>query len=256
METVFHGQGPVVVAHRGSRLLWPENTMTAFENAASHGVRFFETDLRASADGVLHCFHDFFLDRTTDGSGPIASKSAAELARLDAGYRHRQGDGFPFRGQAIGIPTLEAVLDRFPDAGFVVDLKADGVVEPLSRLVRERHLEGRLIAGSFSTARLAELQERCRAATATGPLETIRAMVGGRLDSAIDPFGPSTVSLSVPVSWYGVPVVTPELVEVADRHGRLIQAWTINEPEEMKKLVELGVDGIITDRPDLAAGII
>ena len=254
MKTLFHRPEPVVIAHRGSRLLWPENTMTAFQQAAGYGVQFVETDLRVSADGILHCFHDAFLDRTTNGSGAIGSESARDLERLDAGFHHRIDGGYPFRGQGIGVPTFASVLEAFPDFGFIVDVKTDGVVEPLARMIKHRNLAGRLIVGSFSTERLARLREICgqEVATSTGPAETVRAIVAGRLRAWLDPFGSTTVALQVPVSWYGVPVVTGELIDVAHRFGKLVHVWTINEVEEMKRLLALGVDGLITDRSDLA----
>ncbi|MGH8924743.1 MAG: glycerophosphodiester phosphodiesterase [Acidimicrobiia bacterium] len=257
IETIFHRSKPVVIAHRGSRLLWPENTMTAFEQAASYGVRFIETDLRVSADGVLHCFHDPFLDRTTNGSGPIGSLTAQDLERLDAGYYHRSDQGYSFRSRGIGIPTFGSVLEAFPASGFVVDIKNQGVVEPLARLIKERDLERRLIVGSFSTERLRRLKETCgkEVATSTGPAETVRAIVAGRLAAGFDPFGSTTVALQVPLSWYGVPVVTADLVKVAHRFGKLVHVWTINEGDEIKRLLHLGVDGIITDRPDLASSL-
>lgn len=232
--------------------------MAAFEQAASFGVGFIESDLHVSSDGVLHCFHDPFLDRTTNDAGPIHGRSAADLAILDAGYRHRIGSAFPFRGRGIGIPTFASVVAAFPDFGFVIDLKSDGVVEPLARMIQEMGLASRLVAGSFSTERVERLREMCSSeiATSTGPAETIRAIVSGHLRAGFDPFGSSTVALQVPISWYGVPVVTEHLVAVAHRFGRLLHVWTINEAEEIRRLLDLGVDGIITDRPDLAVTVI
>ena len=253
MTTLFHGAEPVIIAHRGSRLLWPENTMAAFEKAAGYGAKFIETDLRVSSEGLLHCFHDAYLERTTDGSGPFGSRSARDLQTLDAGYHHRVGNAFPFRNQGVGIPTFATVLDAFPEFGFVVDLKNDGVVEPLALMIRRSDLAHRLIVGSFSTDRLLRLREICgrELATSTGPAETVKAIIAGRTGATTDPFGSTTVALQVPVSWYGVPVVTRQLIEVAHRFGKLVHVWTINEVDEMKRLFELGVDGIITDRVDL-----
>jgi glycerophosphoryl diester phosphodiesterase len=253
MNTLFHRPEPVIIAHRGSRLLWPENTLTAFEKAAGFGAKFFETDLRVSADGVLHCFHDAFLERTTDGSGPIGSRSARDLQLLDAGYNHRIGDEYPFRGQGVGIPTFASALEAFGDFGFVVDIKNDGAVEPLGRMIKERDLASRLIVGSFATHRLQRLREICGTdlATSTGPAETVKAIAAGRMGARVEPFGSTTVALQVPVSWYGVPVVTDQLIEVAHRYGKLVHVWTINEVPEMRGLLDLGVDGVITDRVDL-----
>ena len=244
-----------VIAHRGSRLLWPENTMLAFESAAALGVDLIETDIRLSSDGILHCFHDALLERTTDGQGAFADRTAVDLAAFDAGYRHDPYKNFPFRATGATIPRFESVLDAFPGLGFVVDLKAPATEEALADLLDRRpELGDRLIVGSFTSARL----ERFRAltsgivATSTGPLETTQVLAATRIGASRNPFGLATRALQIPVSWYGLPVVTNELLELAHRFDRLVQVWTINEPTEMRRLWDLGVDGIISDRPDLA----
>ncbi|MCA1737011.1 MAG: glycerophosphodiester phosphodiesterase [Actinobacteria bacterium] len=239
-------------------MLWPENTSFAFDQAAALGVELFETDLRVTADGALICFHDATLDRTTNGQGLTAKSMLAEVAALDAGYRHRYEDRFPFRSQGCAVPTFEAVVERFPQAGFIVDLKADGTEEPLARLIEERHLRQRVIVGSFSDQRLGRFRELTRGmvATSTAPNETMRAIVASRSGGRWNPFSASTVAMQVPVSWYGVPVVTRRLVELAHRWDRLVHVWTINETSEMDRLFELGVDEIITDRPDLALALL
>jgi glycerophosphoryl diester phosphodiesterase len=150
------------------------------------------------------------------------------------------------------------LLEAFPEFGFVIDVKNDGVVAPLAALIKDRDLEERLIVGSFSTERLLRLREMCGkdVATSTGPAETLRAILAGRLHNAFAPFGSTTVALQIPVVWYGVPVVSADLVAIAHDFGKLVHVWTINELDEMKRLLDLGVDGIITDRPDLAIPLI
>lgn len=260
METVFpqtvFQSGGRVIAHRGSRLLWPENTTFGFERAAELGVELFETDLRVTADGELICFHDATLDRTTDGSGLTARTTFADVAALDAGCRHRRGEEFPFRAQELRVSTFESVVEQFPEAAFIVDLKVDGTEERLARLIAERDLKQRVIVGSFSDQRLARFREMTsnKVATSTAPNETVRA-IGSTRSGKWNPFGVSTAAMQVPVSWYGFPIVSRRLVDLVHRWGRLIHVWTVNEPSEMERLFEIGVDAVITDRPDLAVAL-
>ncbi len=250
---------PVGIAHRGSRLLWPENTGVAFRGAADLGYRRFETDVRVTADGVLVCFHDPILSRTTSGHGFVAKASLDELRRLDAGYRHRLDGGFPFRGRGIVVPTFAEMATMFPKAGWVVDLKADGTEDRLVEVIKELELADRVIVGSFSRERVDRFRRLSagRVATSTPPGETFRAMIAAAAPrfnkSGIEVFHPTTSALQVPATWYGVPVVTPGLVSLAHDAGRLVHVWTVNSPDEVATLTEMGVDGLITDRPDLVS---
>ena len=254
--------GAIGIAHRGSRLLWPENTVVAFEGAAGLGYRRFETDLRLTADGVLVCFHDPVLSRTTNGHGFLASATFDELRRLDAGYRHRLDDGFPFRGQGIAVPTFADMATMFPGAGWVLDLKADGTEEPLAAVIQELGLADQVIVGSFSNERVDRFRHVTagRVATSTPPRETRRAMIAaaspyqrrGR-EREGDVFDRTTCALQVPATWYGVPVVSRKLVTLAHATERLVHVWTVNSIDEIASLTELGVDGLITDRPDLVS---
>ena len=254
--------GAIGIAHRGSRLLWPENTAAAFKGAASLGYRRFETDLRLTADGVLVCFHDPVLSRTTNGHGFLASATFDQVRRLDAGYRHRLEDGFPFRGQGIAVPTFAEMATMFPDAGWVLDLKADGTEEPLAAVIKELGLADQVIVGSFSNERVERFRQFTvgRVATSTPPWETLRAMIAaaspgqergrGREGGVFDP---TTCALQVPATWYGVPVVSRKLVMLAHAAERLVHVWTVNSIDEVSSLTDLGVDGLITDRPDLVS---
>jgi glycerophosphoryl diester phosphodiesterase len=160
----------------------------------------------------------------------------------------------------VAIPTFVDVVNRFPGSGWVVDLKADGTEAPLASLIEREGLHSRVIVGSFSETRLARFRDLTggRVATSTGPRETLRTvMAAGPLAKmvarSVDLFGPATTALQVPVLWYGLPVITPRLIEMAHSRGRLVHVWTVNEPKEMARLSALGVDGLITDRPDLLA---
>jgi glycerophosphoryl diester phosphodiesterase len=254
------------IAHRGSRLLWPENTEVAFQGAAALGYRRFETDLRVTSDGVLLCYHDPVLSRTTNGQGFVAGATFDQVRRLDAGYRHRLDGGFPYRNQGIVVPTFAEMATAFPEAGWVLDLKADGTEEALANVIKDLELTDRVIVGSFSNERLDSFRRLTagKVATSTPPAETMRAVIaataprlskagGRRASRSRNPgvFHESTCALQVPATWYGVPVVSRKLVTLAHAQGRLVHVWTVNGLDEIEYLTELGVDGLITDRPDL-----
>lgn len=242
-------RAPVAIAHRGSRVLWPENTDTSFQGAYNLGYRHFETDLHLTADGVLVCFHDPTVDRTTNGTGPVESLTLAELQSLDAGYRHGTADGFTYRDRGASVPTLEWLLTTFTDVSVVVDLKCDGLAEPLAALLDELGAHDRLIAGSFSAARISELQDLTdgRVPVSSGPTLARLWVLASRVGRG---GGGDISALQLPTHMRGVRVVDEKLVDAAHNEGVQVHVWTVNEVSEMNRLLDMGVDGLITDRPD------
>lgn len=246
---------PVVIAHRGSRQLWPENTMIAFQNAISMGARHLETDIHLSADGVVHCFHDHTLQRTTNGHGLFSNLTAAEIAGLDAGFNHQRRGSFQFRGSGVTVPTFEELATSFPEVRLVVDLKEDAVVEAFARLVSRLGIEDRLIVGGFSDHRISRFRDHTDGSvpTSTGPgaarawFITSRFGRGWRGDAG---------SLQLPLQRRGLRVVDERLVEAAHKRGLQIHVWTVNDPVQMSDLLDMGVDGLVTDRPDLALSLV
>ncbi|MBT8194610.1 MAG: glycerophosphodiester phosphodiesterase, partial [Acidimicrobiia bacterium] len=182
MRPFFSDPTPYAVAHRGSRLLWPENTMESFQGAVDLGYRYLETDLHRSIDGALMVFHDDTLDRTTNGSGAVSSRTAAELNQLDAAYHFAPHEGYPRRGTGVGIPTLDEVFDAFPSIRLVVDLKEPGFEADLAAFLRSRGLEYQVIVGAFCDARLARFRKASegRVATSSGPAETLALWTAAR----------------------------------------------------------------------------
>jgi glycerophosphoryl diester phosphodiesterase len=241
---------PVAIAHRGSRYLWPENTMEAFAGAVEMGYRHLETDLHITSDGVLVCIHDHTVDRTTDGVGEVSSLTFDELRTLDAGFRHGTDEGFAFRANGVQVPPLEDLLTSFPDLSVVIDLKTDGMVEALAALINRLGVHERVIVGAFSDDRLAEFRQATNGtvATSTGPIATRMWVIASRLGRK----APGEASaLQVPTQMRGVKVVDPKLVAAAHGGGLQVHTWTVNDPDEMERLLDIGVDGLITDRPDL-----
>lgn len=241
---------PVPIAHRGSRLLWPENTQTSFQGAYDLGYRHFETDLHLTADGVLVCFHDQTVDRTTNATGPVERYTLTELQALDAGFRHGTESGYEFRGSGVTVPTLEWLLTEFPDTSVVVDLKRNGLAGPLTALVDDLDAYDRLIVGSFADARLTELTEICdgRIATSSGPALSRMWVLASRVGRGA---GGDIAALQLPTHMRGVRVVDQKLIDAAHTAGIQVHVWTVNEPGEMTRLLDMGVDGLVTDRPDL-----
>lgn len=245
---------PFGVAHRGSRILWPENTMEAFSGAVALGFEWLETDLHITADATLVCFHDHTLDRTTDRSGPVRALTRAELAAVDAGHHHAAGEDFPFRGRGIGVPSLEELVTTFPTTRIIVDLKEDGLADPLWELIERLGLHGRLVVGSFSDRRLAEFRRLSRGsvATSTGPRRSVVAYAGamaGRAPRLAD-------AVQFPVSLGRLRPLTSRTVASFHRSGYQAHVWTVNEAEEMDRFYDIGVDAVITDRPDLLRDVL
>lgn len=247
-------KAPVVVAHRGSRYLWPENTMVAFEGAVAAGATHIETDLRMTSDGVVMCLHDAMVDRTTNGSGPVAAKTYRELSNLDAGYGHRGLDGYTHRDTGVRVPSLSELASCFPDVELVLDIKSASVLPGLLGVFAAHDLYDRTVVGSFRDRWLDDLHRMSggRIRTSTGTRRTrdwIIASRSGRRPASTASF------LAVPTHFRGVTVVDDRLVSSARSHGVPVYVWTVNRPEEMRRLAGIGVEGLITDRPDLAVAV-
>lgn len=231
---------PRAIAHRGwhiDDLAGRENTLAAFRRAWDEGYRYLETDVHATADGVLVAFHDATLDRVTDGSGPIALRTSGELADI----RVRGVDP---------LPRMEELLEALPDAKFLIDAKSPGAVGPLLDLLRETGAGSRVCIGSFSDRRLAALRAALGpdVATCLSPREVFALARAAAVHRTISTLA---VSAQVPPTVRGIPVITPRFVDAAHDSGLEVHAWTIDEPSVMGNLLGMGVDGIMTDRPDL-----
>jgi glycerophosphoryl diester phosphodiesterase len=230
----------------------PENTLEAFAAGLAAGADHLELDVHATADGEVVVLHDETLDRTTDRTGPVRALPLAAVQRLDAGYRFRAADGtYPFRDRGLRIPTLAALLEAFPDALLNIEVKQhDPAIEGtvLSVLDRYGARQRTLLA-----AEDAEIMRRIRAAapdvltsfTAAEVADFVRRL--GDHDWA--GYRPPGIALQVPPAFQGIEIVTPASVTAAHGLGLEVHAWTINDEPEMERLLDLGVDGIMTDRP-------
>jgi glycerophosphoryl diester phosphodiesterase len=267
---------PQVFAHRGGALLRPENTLLAFDHGLSLGADGLEFDVHLSRDGVVVVHHDSTLERTTNSRGPIVALTAGELARLDAGYhfegppspdeRAPAGDPratagqaalYPFRGLAGGVPTLRQVLERYPSASLIIELKVNDPVLA-HRTIDEVRAAGaieRVALGSFGTRvlRAARAYEP-RILTGASREETRLALYRSRIHWPVR--HPPNDAFQVP-EWSGsTQVVSPRFVKHAHGRGVAVQVWTVNEAEDMRRLLDWGVDGLISDRPDVAVEVV
>jgi glycerophosphoryl diester phosphodiesterase len=246
----FLAQTPVALAHRGGALYGPnvglENTMTAFGNAVAMGYTHLETDVHVTRDGLLVAFHDIRLDRVSDRTGLIRELEWAQVREATL-------------GDSEHVPLLTDVLDAWPGINLNVDLKAAGTGAPLWALIEERGLHDRMCVGSFSQRRISEFRRlaRGRVATSAAPPGVAlaryapRAVTGAVTRLLRHPADVFQVPASIPLRGRQVTVVTPRFVEAAHGHGKQVHVWTIDDAAEMNRLLDLGVDGLVSDRIDV-----
>jgi glycerophosphoryl diester phosphodiesterase len=247
----------MVYAHRGGAALAPENTLVAFEAGLAAGADGIELDVRLSLDGVAVLVHDPTLDRTTDATGPVDARTAADLARLDAGYRFEHEGAYPFRGRGIGIPSLSAVLDRHRDSSLIIELKsadprlARAVVEEIHRA----GALGRATVGSFQKGALEAVRALDPAVRTGADMDEVRSGMNAA-SAGTNARKPVFEAFQVPEIYAGQRIVTPEFIARAHEAGVTVMVWTVNREDDMRRLLDWGVDGLITDRPDLAVPLV
>lgn len=250
LDAVLDTPGAVVaMAHRGGAL-HPEipgleNTMYAFAHAVALGYEYLETDVHASRDGVLLAFHDDALDRVTDSSGLLADLDAEQVSSARIRAEH-------------AVPTMAELLEAFPDRRFNVDLKSAGAVQPLAELLERTSSHDRVCVGSFSWSRLHAFRRasRGRVATSASPREVAAFLASPSGRAARRLTRDRVAALQVPHRWGRVPVATASVVRRAHTAGAHVHVWTIDEPVEMEQLLDLGVDGLITDRTDVLKDVL
>ena len=256
-EHPFFSQGPPrpwVIAHQGGDGLWPGDTMFAFERAADMGVDILEMDMHGTADGALVLMHDDTVDRTTDGSGQLVELTLSEIKTLDAGYNwsDNDGDSFPYRGEGIEVPTLEEVFTAFPEYRMNIEIKQaePSIIEPFCSLIREYGMEKQVLVASFNQAVLNEFRQVCpEVATSTGESEVITLFALSKLFLE-HVYSPDTFATQVPERRSGLTVLTQRFIDAAHNRQLEVHAWTIDDVEDQRRLIDMGLDGIITDRPD------
>jgi glycerophosphoryl diester phosphodiesterase len=258
----FDTSKPAILGHRGAAGIAPENTLLGFRTALECGASIIESDLRATRDGVPVLFHDVDLERTTDGRGPLGGLDWQQLRELDAGYRLTldEGRSFPFRGRGLRIPSLEQSLTALPEAKFNLEIKdpSEALVSRALTCIRNLDASSRVLltAGDPCTMRLLRTAlsgSDAQPATGASSREVARFLATSFVGS--DPPG-GVMALQIPPTCLGAPLITSRLLRHAHAHGIAVHAWTINEVAEMRRLIDLGVDGIVTDFPGRMAKLL
>jgi glycerophosphoryl diester phosphodiesterase len=252
---------PRFFAHRGGALEAPENTLEAFRNGVAAGADHLELDVHASADGEIIVLHDPTLERTTNGHGEVRRHTLAELQALDAGYTFIDAGGrTPFRGCGVRIPTLAEVCREFPDVALNMEIKQ---AEPnIIRAVLDVLVANDASERSLVAAEKAALMDEIRREAAGEDIvfgyatedvvSFLRVIEAGEIDSYV----PVGFAMQVPAEFLGNPLVTPELIEAAHGRGIEVHVWTVDAEAEMDRLLDLGVDGLMTDRPTLLGEVL
>jgi glycerophosphoryl diester phosphodiesterase len=235
--------GPIPFAHRGGGVEAVENTMAAFEMSARLGYRYLETDVQMTADGVLLAFHDDDLARTCGRPGKISALPWSEVKTVLVAGKEP-------------IPLLEDVIGGFPQARINIEPKSTRAVDPFIEVVRRTGCQSRICIGSFDGQRIARLRAAFGPTLCTSmkPTETARWLSASWLPGG---WGmPHVPVAQVPVERKGIPIVTSRTVKAAHAHGIKIHVWTIDNPGEMDRLLDLGVDGIMTDQPSVLKAVL
>jgi len=252
------------IAHRGGRRIRPEHTLLAYDQALEDGADILELDVGETSDGALVVMHDDEVDRTTDCTGLIKEMTFAEIRECDAGYEFTPDDGetYPYRGMGLVVPTLQEVFDRYPDVAFIIEIKQEtpSIVDNFVQTLRDSGVEDKMIGSQFSDDVLAELRAAApEIATNTGVNETL--VFWGKAFDDLDPeYEPPAEFLQVPTQFdVGdriVDVLHPGFIPRAHELDMYVHVWTINDEQEMRDLIALGVDGIMTDDPPLLTKVI
>lgn len=249
---------PLLIAHRGGAALAPENTLLAFDRALRWwGADLLELDVHATRDRTPVVIHDGWVDRTTSGTGPVAGFTLSELQALDAGYRFSpdQGSSFPFRGRGISVPTLAQVLANFPRTRINIEVKDWRAQEPIRDAVRSARAEGRVLIAGEQLANQSELRRSLPAPSSAARREVLPFYLLHRVRLA-HLYRPSTDAFQIPIRLRTRLVPTRRLVRDAHALNVAVHVWTVDEAAEMGELLENGVDGIVTDRPDRLARVL
>jgi len=244
----------LVMAHRGGRGLWPENTIYAFDRAIGSGVDVLEMDIHSTKDGEIVLMHDSTVDRTTNGTGPIHTYTLVDLQKLDAGYNWTTdvGQTYPFRGLNIPVPTLEDVFLTYPNTPLNIEIKQTqpSIIEPLCEMIHINNMVDNVLIASFDMDTIKEFRNICpEVATTAGEDEVRMLYVLSRLYFGFIYFPPAE-AVQVPEYWGDLHVATKRFISAAHNCNMEVHVWTVNDETDMQRMLDLGVDGIITDNPD------
>ena len=243
----------LVIAHRGGRSLGPESTLYTFRKAVKLGVDVLEMDVRSTGDGQLIILHDDTVARTTNATGPVENYSLVDLKKLDAAHRWSPDNGqtFPLRKKGVKIPTLTEVFTAFPQTKMNLEIKdtRSSTIHSLCRLIHDHQMTKKIMVASFDADSLKEFRSVCpQVATSAGASEAMLfyGLQKVYLEAA---YSPDAQALQVPETFRDLRVVNRRFIEAAHARNMRVQVWTVNDVDAMQRLLNLGVDGIMTDYP-------
>lgn len=249
---------PLVIAHQGGDGVWPGDTMFAFEKAVQIGADVLEMDAHITKDNQIVLMHDEKVDRTTNGTGLIEDLTLDELKQLDAAYQWTNDGGstFPYRGQGIQVPSLDELFTKFPQMRYVIEIKLTNnpIDKPLCELIRAHHMQGRVVIASFHDEAMKNFRKTCpEIATSASRGEVTRFVLLGKifLSGLVIPHYESIQPPYDPAESLNIPIMTKRFIREAHAKNIAVEPWTVDDPDLMKQYIEWGVDGIMTDRPDL-----
>lgn len=255
MSRPFFGSStPIPFAHRGGAKRRPENTLIAFRHAADLGYRHIETDIHESSDGHFVLFHDPTLERTTNGRGNLADHTLAELKQLDAGYNFLEDGSYSFRDADVRIPTLEEALEL--DSALLYNLEVKPADPELARrlwdFIEHHGIHDRVLVASEHDIVTDAFRSHSKGRVATssgrkGAMAFWAHVLSGTWRDALFAYD----ALQIPPTFHGKNVITPKFLDAAHHHGIQVHVWTIDDPVQMFELANAGVDGIMTDLPDV-----
>jgi glycerophosphoryl diester phosphodiesterase len=253
----FESSRPLVFAHRGGAGLAPENTLAAFDQGVASGADGLELDVRLSRDGIVVVHHDRTLDRTTNLRGPVSNATAEELARADAGHHFVRGDERPFRGLGLGVPTLASVLARYRDHRLIVEMKQNSpaLARAVIETIRRADAVDRVCLGSFGLRVVRAARALDSAVATSAAREEVRwALYWSWFRRPVSRVAYATYL--IPEIAGLTRIVSPRFVEHAHRMNLRVHVWTVDTERDARRLLGWGVDGLITDRPDVMVPLI
>jgi glycerophosphoryl diester phosphodiesterase len=248
---------PLVIAHRGGSALAPENTLLAFRQAVEWwGADLLELDVRPTRDGEVVVIHDPTLDRTTSGAGAVSRASLAQLREVDAGHRFSPDGGrtYPYRGGEARVPTLDEVLAAFPGVRLNVEIKDGRAQERVWEVIHQAGAASRVLVAAGQARNRARFGAYPGAVSASGA--EMRAFYLAHRLGLAHRYRPAVDAFQMPESYGGRQVLSPRLVADAHAQNIAVHVWTVDEVGDMRRLLDWGVDGIVTDRPDRLARLL
>jgi len=255
--------GILVIAHQGGDGVWPGDTMYAFEKAVEIGADVLEMDAHITKDGRIVLMHDEKVDRTTDGTGLIEDLTLDELKQLDAAYKWSNDGGqtFPYRGMGIQVPTLDELFEKFPQMRYVIEIKltANPMEKPMCDLLRKYNMQDQVLIASFHDEAMKNFRMVCpEVSTSASRGEVTRYVLLGKafLWGFYVPKFQTVQPPWSPEDSLNIPIMTKRFIWESHGKNIRVEPWTVDDPELMKHYIDWGVDGIITDRPDLMVEIL